>query len=33
MNGHLWSEFLFPGEYYAYHDVIPFLRAEVMFTF
>ena len=33
MNGHLWSEFLFPGGYYAYNTVIPFLRAEVMFTF
>ena len=33
MNGHLWSEFLFPGEYYASTTVIPFLRAEVMFTF
>ena len=33
MNGHLWSEFLLPGSYYAYDTVIPFLRAEVMFTF
>ncbi len=33
MNGHLWSEFQFPGGYYAYHDVIPWFRAEVMFTF
>ena len=33
MNGHLWSEILFPGGYYAYDTVIPFLRAEVMFTF
>jgi hypothetical protein len=33
MNGSLWSEFLFPGGYYAYGTVIPFLRAEVMFTF
>ena len=33
MNGHLWSEFLFPGGYYAYDKVIPWLRAEVMFTF
>ena len=33
MNGHLWSEFLFPGGYYTYDTVIPFLRAEVMFTF
>jgi len=33
MNGHLWSEFLLPGSYYSYNTVIPFLRAEVMFTF
>jgi hypothetical protein len=33
MNGHLWSEFLLPGSYYAYDTVIPFLRAEVMITF
>jgi hypothetical protein len=33
MNGSLWSEFLIPGSYYAYHELIPFLRAEVMFTF
>ena len=33
MNGHLLSEFLFPGGYYATDTVIPFLRAEVMFTF
>lgn len=33
MTGHLWSEFLFPGDYYANRDVMSFLRAEVMFTF
>jgi hypothetical protein len=33
MNGHLWSEFLFPNNYYANHQLISFLRAEVMFTF
>jgi hypothetical protein len=33
MNGHLWSEFLFPNDYYANHQLISFLRAEVMFTF
>jgi len=32
MNGHLWSEFLFPGDYYANRRMISFLRAEVMFT-
>ena len=33
MSGHLWSEFLFPGDYYVYRDMMTFLRAEVMFTF
>ena len=33
MTGHLWSEFLFPGDYYANRDPMSFLRAEVMFTF
>ena len=33
MTGHLWSEFLFPGNYYASDQLITFLRAEVMFTF
>jgi hypothetical protein len=33
MTGHLWSEFLFPGDYYVNRDLISFLRAEVMFTF
>jgi hypothetical protein len=33
MNGHLWGEVLFPGEYYVTSAPIPFLRAEVMFTF
>ena len=32
MSGHLWSEFLFPGDYYTSKTMIPFLRAEVMFT-
>lgn len=32
VNGHLWGELLFPGDYYSYTTVIPFLRAEVMFT-
>jgi hypothetical protein len=32
MTGHLWSEFLFPGDYYVNHEMISFLRAEVMFT-
>jgi hypothetical protein len=33
MTGHLWSEFQFPGDYYASKTMISFLRAEVMFTF
>ena len=33
MTGHLWSEFLFPGDYYVNRDPMCFLRAEVMFTF
>ncbi len=33
LSGHLWSEFLFPGDYYASKQMMTFLRAEVMFTF
>ena len=33
MTGHLWSEFLFPGDYYVNRTMMTFLRAEVMFTF
>lgn len=33
VNGHLWSEFLFPGDYYQSKAMWSFLRAEVMFTF
>ncbi|MGO8929220.1 MAG: alginate export family protein [Limisphaerales bacterium] len=33
MTGHLWSEFLFPGDYYVSKEMMTFLRAEVMFTF
>jgi hypothetical protein len=33
MSGHLWSEFEFPGDYYANKTMWSFLRAEVMFTF
>ena len=32
MSGHLWSEFLFPGDYYTSKTMIPFLRAELFFT-
>jgi len=33
VSGHLWSEFLFPGDYYASRSMMDFLRAEMMFTF
>ena len=33
MTGHLWSELLFPGDYYVNRTMMSFLRAEVMFTF
>jgi hypothetical protein len=33
LTGHLWSEFLFPGDFYASRDMMTFLRAELMFTF
>jgi hypothetical protein len=32
LSGHLWSEFVFPGDYYTSRDMITFLRAEIMFT-
>ena len=33
LSGHLWSEFLFPGDFYASRGMMDFLRAELMFTF
>ncbi|MGA2542080.1 MAG: alginate export family protein [Verrucomicrobiota bacterium] len=33
LSGHLWSEFLFPGDFYVNHQMMSFLRAEVMLTF
>jgi hypothetical protein len=33
LSGHLWSEFLFPGNFYVNHSLITFLRAEMMVTF
>ena len=33
VSGHLWSEILFPGDYYANHETMSFLRAEMLFTF
>jgi hypothetical protein len=31
--GHLWSEFIFPGDFYTHQEMMTFLRAELMFTF
>ena len=33
VSGHLWGECLFPGSYYVNKEPMPFLRAEVAFTF
>ena len=33
LSGHLWSEFLFPGDFYASRGMMDFLRAEIMYTF
>ena len=33
LTGHLWSEDLFPGDYYVNRNTMMFLRAEMMFTF
>jgi hypothetical protein len=33
LSGHLWSEFLFPGNFYVNHQVMTFLRAEIMYAF
>jgi hypothetical protein len=33
LSGHLWSELLFPGDFYANHKLMTFLRAEIMATF
>ncbi len=33
LSGHLWSEFLFPGDYYTSRSMMDFLRAEIMYTF
>jgi hypothetical protein len=32
VSAHLWGECLFPGDFYAHTDPIPFLRAELFFT-
>jgi hypothetical protein len=33
LSGHLWSEFIWPGDFYRNRDMMSFLRAEVMFAF
>jgi hypothetical protein len=33
LSGHLWSEFLWQGDYYNQRDLMTFLRAEMMFAF
>ncbi len=33
LSGHLWSEFLFPGNFYVSRDTMTFLRAEMMCVF
>ena len=33
LSGHLWSEFLLPGDYYVSRDLVDFVRAELMFSF
>ncbi len=33
LSGHLWSELLFPGDYYVNRDAISFLRGELTFAF
>jgi hypothetical protein len=33
LSAHLWSELIWPGDFYARRDMMSFLRAEVMFAF
>jgi hypothetical protein len=33
LKGHLWSEFIWQGDYYAQRNLLTFLRAEVSWTF
>ena len=33
VSAHLWSEFVWQGNYYVHRDCLTFLRAEVLFTF
>jgi hypothetical protein len=33
IKAHLWSEFVWEGDYYSSRDLMSFLRAEIMYTF
>jgi len=33
LSGHLWSEFVLPGNFYTYGNLMTFLRAEIMMTY
>jgi hypothetical protein len=33
VSGHLWTEFVWMGDYYTHNDLMTFLRAELLFTF
>jgi hypothetical protein len=33
LSGHLWSEFVWAGDYYTHRELMTFLRAEMVFTF
>lgn len=33
LNGHLWAEWVFPGDYYTSREALTFLRAELLYTF
>ena len=33
VSAHLWSEFVWMGDYYTHKDMMSFLRAEMLFTF
>lgn len=33
LNGHLWAEMVWPGDYYSTRQTMSFLRAEVLMTF
>ena len=33
ITGHLWGQFVWPGDFYVQHEMMSFLRAEIMFTF